>query len=347
MVPCMRRLLVALAFQFVALVAAPASAQDGEPQAACTRETAQQATVEQLAGHFRDWAGRCVRVRGLHVFGTYGTDNRLYADRLAVLGVGPSLTINYHNDIEHERHRPRWEEVVGTFGSCVLEYEALDRYYQAHPNTIPMLGGLCHYTLDAPYIVPVEYRGVEGPPVTRLRRAEVPAALRELEPVEVTDLSDFPGHDIFEQALEALADEDFEAFVRLSDHDLFERLSSMDLFEQDLFDLQEVGAMADQIDRLYEVWYEFDEARDPRLFAMRPTDEDQAEESFAIYCMLREGRTIEDFPVRWRDIDNDPARPYFCVKVGDFDSTSSLLHPFAEVPYFTDGFVEGRDQPGP
>ncbi len=62
----MRNLFLPVTF-LGALLPVSALAQETDEETICTAEVAEPATIEQLVENFRDWAGRCVRVQGLHV----------------------------------------------------------------------------------------------------------------------------------------------------------------------------------------------------------------------------------------------------------------------------------------
>ena len=144
----MRRYLVLLGL-LAACLALPARAQDErETRKSCTWENAGEATVEQITANFREWQVKCVRVKALHAYGNYATTNRLLSDRTAVLEDEEprqrSIVLNYRLETGHERHRPRWEEVLGTVGSCKIANEVVDAMQAADPDAFIMIGGLCH-----------------------------------------------------------------------------------------------------------------------------------------------------------------------------------------------------------
>lgn len=350
------------AFALALVVAAPApvAAQESEaePPEDCTPANAERVSFEQLEADFRQLAGRCVTVHGLHAFGRYATQNGFFPDAEAALTWQHMLVINYHNDAdEHAPHPPRWEEVTGWFGSCVLQYEWLYAEMERNPNILPMLGGLCHYTLDSHYIVPVVYVPARGPPVTRLRRADVPAGERSFEPLDITDDPDFAGRATFEQLLDILARRNFEEYFPLHDPDRFVELEDLTPIDIDPEELEELAEMARAFDNARDTWRAFAAERDPRLFVLRSRIaeenedgsvsiriEDLEEEWDRTFCVLLQGRDIDDFPVRWGDIDNQASRPYFCARVMDAISPGGGEPPRIDLPYAVTGFPEAADQ---
>ncbi|MEL1250766.1 hypothetical protein [Aurantiacibacter gilvus] len=353
-----RAAVVLLAMLAAAPVTFPAQAQEGEgePVEACTPANAERVTIAQLEADFRQLAGRCITVYGLHAFGRYATQNGFYPDAEAALRGAHMLVINYHNEAdEHARHPPRWEEVTGRFGSCVLQYEWLYAEMERNPNILPMLGGLCHYTLDAHYIVPVVYAPAGGPPVTRLRLEDTSAEERAFEPVDITENSEFAGRTTFEQLLHILSFRNFEDYIRLHDPVRAEELEDLTPLDLDPHELDELADMTLRFENARDTWRGFAGDRDPRLFVLRSVAadenedgtvsvhiEDLEEESDRTFCVLREGQEIDAFPVRWADIDNQPSRPYFCARVMDAISRSGEP-PRIEVPYAVTGFPEAAE----
>lgn len=349
--------LLAVTAPVVALAQEGESEGGGEPAEVCTPSNAQQVTIAQLEADFRQLAGRCVTVHGLHAFGRYATQNGFFPDAEAALSWAHMLVINYHNEAdEHAPHPPRWEEVTGWFGSCVLQYEWLYAEMERNPNILPMLGGLCHYTLDSHYIVPVDYAPAMGPPVTRLRRENTPAEERSFEPFDVTDQPDFAGRATFEQLLNVLAHRNFEDYFPLHDPDRFVELEDLTPIDIDPEELEELAEMSRAFDNARDTWRGFAAERDPRLFVLRSVIseegedgtlstriEDLEEEWDRTFCVLRQGHDIDDFPVRWSDIDNQASRPYFCAKVWDAVSPGGGEPPRIDLPYAVTGFPEAAE----
>lgn len=340
----MRKLMILLAILGATFGTAATAQEDaGETPEPCTIENAERASIETLAEHFREWAGRCVRVRGLHVM-ERGTGNRLYADRMAVLEKGDSparsLALDYSSTVSHGGHRPAWEEIIGRFDSCMLSYEWIAQYRAENPNRIIMLTGLCHYTF-AHNITPDVYLSVDGEQATRLRREEVPVELRELDAVEVAVGEERPALTILEAYLAAMADEDFAAFVQLSNPSLAEDLEGKQVLELEDYTLEDLGDETSAFGELNRAWQQFAETRDPRIFELVDEySEGDADNGF--FCLLRQGHSLADMPVRYADVDNDPSRPYFCVDVGGWVRHGETV-PSAQAGLSRIGFIEAAD----
>ncbi len=352
----MRRLFVLFALAACSL-AEPAHAQD-EPDSrqTCTWARARPASVEQVVANVRAWGGECVRVKALHA-GTYGLGNRLLSDRMAALeNVEPrqrSIVLNDRFGTPHEPHRPRWEEVLGTVGSCELAHETVAAIQAAEPDRIIMLSGLCHYTLDH-FLVPLGYRDASGPGEVRLRRSELVP-----EQVELRELD--PAHPIYplrrvtgERMFAALEQRDFETFLALDQPQVARALA--DLGETGLGDADRKRLANARTDfdaavgayrasgvaplgrsvMLFERWLDH-EGAEPVV----PEGADPATDAY--WCRLREEAGDADLPVRAADIDNDPSRPFFCVRASDYVTFREGTVPSASVPVSRYGFLENAD----
>lgn len=348
----MRRYLVLLGV-LAACHGMPARAEDErETRETCTWESAGAATVEQITVNFRGWQGKCVRVKALHAYGNYATTNRLLSDRTAVLEDEEprqrSVVLNADPERGHERHRPRWEEVLGTVGSCQIANEVVGAMQAADPDEFIMIAGLCHYTLDH-FLVPVAFRAVDAPAATRLRRSEVEPGQLKLLVVAPAASAYRERRETGERMFAALEGLDFKTFVSLDQPEV----------ARDLATGGEASLHEADRERLAESRADFEEAvaafgaakigrGKPIMLAERSLDEasdlevlngPDAEDG-AYWCRLREGADEDDLPVLAEDIDNDPSRPFFCLWTGEYVVFRQGTVPSARVPLFADGFLE-------
>lgn len=348
-------------------LAAPTLAQEEELAAGpelCTVDTARAVTLEEVARDFRVMESECITVRGVHYSERYLTDNRIWTSYEAALGLvpdGPSLIVNdrYINylSIDHRTRLkddawfPHWEAVTGWFGSCVLQYEKLEQDLSQNPDIFPLLFGLCHYTDDAHFIVPTDYSPIGGPPFYRTRLGDVPPEQRRIEVFELP--REAAAEDTWrlgmEAALESLERDDFERYFAQTAPELFAALSRGAAFlELDPEDFERAAVIRPGFEHLKPAWDDFRQTRDPRLFVLRETDEEQhwgdapitqdrlVQDGEAIFCMLRDGATPDDFPFIMNEIDNHPSRPFFCVQV--YETGRSVFEVF--IPFAEEGLLE-------
>jgi hypothetical protein len=335
---------------------APAFAQDEANSAqACTWDTARAASIAEVARNAREWIGACVRVRGLHVARWGGPDDRILVERMAVReSAGPrpgALIIDARDGVGHERHRPGWEEVLGTVGSCQAAYEAARARQVVSAGGPPpppvMLGGLCHYTSD-PYLRPLAYRASDGPPVARIRRTELSAGDLEFR-VLAPDGAEARYREIAERMFAAVEAADFDAYLALDDPPLAEKrrqLGETGLNEGERVNL---GLDRDHFADVVAAWrssrmpaqamtYGLAEVRanGPVGHVLVGRDRQRA----VLWCRLRDGASADDLPALQRDNDNDPSRPYFCVEAQPWVLFKAGTVPSAAVPLYRLGFVE-------
>lgn len=124
----------------------------------CTSANATPTRLEVVLADPASWQGRCVRITGI-VSGA-----RLYADRgaLADWMKGPS-DADAKRAIQLYRGRrvlvrsPAWRVVIGTIDSCVRENEAVEDFRHADSDSLIMVGGFCHTSLE-PYFTPTAIR---------------------------------------------------------------------------------------------------------------------------------------------------------------------------------------------
>ena len=356
----MRRIVALLAL-VVCCLTAPARTQEPEPAAAakaCTWEQAEAVSVEEVTANFREWQGKCVRVKALHAGSQYGTGNRLLEDRMALLEDEEphqrSIVLHPESDLHHEAHRPRWEEVLGTVGSCQIAYELLAEMQAADPDSFIMLAGLCHYTLDH-YLVPAAVRQADEPLPVRLRRSDVRPEQVELRALPEAHPANALRRETGERMFAALEQADFEAFLGLTAPRVAQYLAEAGeagLGEADKERLADarihfeaavsafrafgVGPEGGEV-LLYERWREDEE--DARVTILQGADSGTA----AYVCRLGAGSEESDLPVHAGDIDNDPSRPFFCVHATDYVIYPRGTVPSADVPLFSFGFAESAD----
>lgn len=349
----MRRYLVLLAV-LAACHGLPAQARDErETPKGCTWETAGEATVEQITANFREWQGKCVRVKALHAHGNYATTNRLLSDRMAVLEDEEprqrSIVLDNRLATAHERHRPRWEEVLGTVGSCQIANEVVGAMQAADPDSIIMVAGLCHYTLDH-FLAPVAFRAIDAPVATRLRRSQVEPGQTELIVVTPADPAYAERMETGERMFAALEAADFKTFLALDQPEVARDLAAggeASLHEADRERLVESRADFEKAVAAFRAMKV--ERGKPIMLAERDTSSGMellsgaSAENGAFWCRLRQGAGESDLPIVAADIDNHPSRPYACVWAGDYVVFRQGTVPSARVPLFEFGFLENAE----
>ena len=240
---------------------------------------------------------------------------------------------------------------MGTVGSCELAYETLAAMRVAEPDSIIMLSGLCHYTVDH-FLVPVAYRETEGPVAVRLRRSDILPGQVELRELAQTHATYWLRRETGERMLAALEQNDFEAFLELAEP----------LVARERIDGRETGLSEADRERLTEARTEFEAAvaayrasgdvgrgREVLLYERWPDEDgvtslEGADPDTAAYvCRFGDGTDESDLPVLADDIDNDPSRPYFCVYTTDYTIFREGTVPSASVPLFEYGFLERPD----
>lgn len=350
----MRALLMSLALIACGL-AAPASAQDEDSGEDCTWSSAEEVSVEQLTAAYEDWDGKCVRVRGLHAYGGYAVENRLLEDRLAILEEDDphlrSVIVRPDAEVAHEMHRPLWEEVLGIVGSCTIASDAVEAMMRAEPDKIIMLAGLCHYTLDH-YVWPLAYRPAEGPPVARLRRAEVGAAA--LQVLSGGDLS-LPHRAAADRMLASIDAGDFDAFLALYRPPLAAKLAELGEAGLEPFEREQLDAIRAEFAEAVDAWRTSGIGLGAPSYLLFEVYEEDAEggtvttlagvdpEATTTWCRLREGVSADELPALTRDIDNDPSRPYFCVEASEWLLYGEGTVPSARLRVFRWGFPESAE----
>jgi hypothetical protein len=289
--------------------------------------------------------------------GNYNTGNRILAERMAVLESAEphqrSLIVDSRDAVAHERHRPRWEEVLGVVGSCQMANEAIDAMMRADPNRIIMAAGLCHYTLDH-YLTPLGYRPAQGPPATRIRRAEIgdgEAEFRVLAP----DDRPGPHRAAAERMFAAIDADDFGGYLALENPPLAQNLSQSGEARLSEPDRERLERSRAHFAAVVKTWraagigtgglaYGLAEASaaddsDGTVTTLSGPDHEES----AIWCHLRKGASSDDLPALQQDIDNDPSRPYFCVEAGDWVVFGTGTLPSARVPLSFWGFPEATE----
>ncbi len=305
--------------------------------------------------HYREWIGTCVRVRGLHVEGMGGPGNRILTERMAVLESAGSprraLIVDVRNGVEHEGHRPRWVEVLGTVGSCQAAYDAARAQRVVSTNGLPpppvMVGGLCHYTLE-PYLKPLAYRTSEGPPAARIRRTELSAGGHEFR-ILASDGGDAPHREIAQRMLASVEAGDFDTYLELDNPPLAEkrqRPGEAGLNDGERFNLDRSrDHFADVVTAwrasgigMRPVAYGLAEVRTGGPVGRALSGPDR--QRIVLWCVLREHASADDLPALRLDNDNDPSRPYFCVETRPWVLFRAGTVPSAAVPLYRWGFAE-------
>lgn len=347
------RLLGALLLGWLGWCSPVAAAEEGGK---CTRALAEPATIAAINADYESWRGRCVSLSGI-VF-----DNHLFADRLATLESG----VGYREDLQgslflygQERvsipRRSARIRITGIVGSCKDAHAAVAAMQAEEPQSIIMVSGYCHTSLEN-FLQPVALRRLSLAPVPRLTEAEVPADRRPL--VEASaGLPRYADHVAAAQALAAaMAAGDVRAYMALTDAEIG---SYGDSNEKDApawlrRHVREAKArFGDQraLRRRFAALAPF-ATRQGKVFVERDLSQDAQQrvailsgfaDSGFITCWCEEENCDGRWPVAVFDADNAPERPYLCVRTGDYKlykMGGGDIAIQAEAPMPANGFAE-------
>jgi hypothetical protein len=319
---------LALAVAAVSLISQPepASAQEREDRPGCTQ--AVETTIEDLQANFEAFATRCVRIRGIRMGHRLYSSREATLDRLAPSGESARRSIVIYPDGRRfgSPANAEWADVTGRTGSCAAENAAVAAAVEAtQPGSIFMVSGYCHTSLEN-YVLPVDINRVERGRIFRLTEAEVPPALRSL--VEApTDRAPEAYIRAAQALVAALANRDAAAFLRLTEPSLASEMNRQngvapEWAEQPLREVDAAfrnSAILAIFTPLHPV-----ERRQQRVFVEREDLEESAEVirrgafTNLLVCWCRTPDCEGRWPVASYDADNDPSRPYACVRATDY-----------------------------
>ena len=262
----------------------------------------------------------CVRLRGI------AFDHILLPDRKAIR--------ESREDFGERRQRslvilPRgiWRkrgpllvELVGTIGSCKTANETVQAE-ALRTGALIMVGGYCHTSL-ATFVSPVAVRTLSRAPILRFVEAEVPPAERPLveAPAGLSGLTD---HVAAARAMvDALAARDETAFRRLFSPDVQHDIetSGGDTRSDEVREgVREAHAAFLALTSRGGAFATFISADHPQIVLLERAELDFAKEgggapSPYLVCWCKTAECAGRWPVLLVDADNDPARPYLCVR---------------------------------
>ncbi|SEQ70833.1 hypothetical protein [Sphingobium sp. YR768] len=323
-----RRLALLIATPLLAL-AGTASAKSTDR---CSPATAKPTDIETIQSQYRDWAGQCVRVRGI------GVDRHVYADRQALteqtppFGAGARRSILLLPNRETSRRQiqqPATLEVTGRVGSCQDAHDAVAEMQAAAQNDFIMVSGYCHTSL-ATYISPSHIRVIDPTRPMRLTEAEVPPEQRDIMDAP-TDWPALPAmRDAAHALFNALAQRDQNAFVRLSEP----------YYDSPPWAKEARQNFARLTARKAAFAHVPPDTQQERTFTERLTPE-EGTPSDLLLCRCKTSDCTGKWPALRRDADNLPERPYLCVAANNYllgPGKATVIQ--ATAPLAKDGFAE-------
>jgi len=302
-------------FALLCYLAVPASASASKKPERCAPSGSVETTIEAIQTKYEDWAGKCVRLRGIR-FG-----RRLYVSRDAMLdeveinGDPARRSLVLYPERSDLRGQAQWVTVTGRVGSCRTANEIVSGLQEQEPNSIIMVSGYCHTSLEH-YVRPeqIEIQGRKR--VVRFTEAELPPAKRWL--IEI------PGSVIVPQAhLEAAR----HLVAAIGQQDENEYLHLTRPISREIRHRHDVeGARLELADN--QLVAQFQLLRDlkrhqEKVFIDRRELEDSSEGDPRVarqltVCWCKSRSCQGRWPTGAFDTDNDPSRPYLCVETGDW-----------------------------
>jgi hypothetical protein len=311
--------LFALALSLFAIPAAAAAKGD-----TCTSARAEPASITAVQKDYPAWAGHCVRLRGI------AFDRALLIDREAMLESRDDFGKQLQRSLVilpgsiWRKRGPLLVEIVGTIGSCKTANDWADAEEQRSGEII-MIGGYCHTSL-ANFVSPVAVRILSRAPILRFVEAEVPPAERPLveAPAGLAGLND---HVAAARAMaEAFAARNETAFRRLFSPDVQHDIetSGGDTRSDEVREgVREAHAAFLALTSRGGAFATFIPAGHPQIVLLERAELDFAKEdrgapSGYLVCWCKTAECAGRWPVLLVDADNDPARPYLCVRTATY-----------------------------
>jgi len=290
----------------VVLASLPAgSALAGRSEARCTAATAIPATIDTIQKDFKDWSGRCVRLRGLEL------GQHLFTDRMATLkpidrsqaSANGSIDI-YPEKLGSTPPDPAMVEIIGKLDSCTEQRAAFDALEKQKPRSIIMMTGYCHMSREN-YVDPVSITVTSNKPITRLTEKEVPSDRRPL--------TDAP-NDLPHRAAQIATMRAFVTAIAAGDEATWEKLLRPPSLPPIGTPLPE-GAFLQAAQTFAGI--RPDGSSPERIFVDR-TDVGNEHMKMVgpqlIACWCKTGDCTSKWPVTPQDADVMPERPYVCLR---------------------------------
>jgi hypothetical protein len=214
-----------------------------------------------------------------------------------------------------------WVEVLGRLGSCADANDSVRQWNDEHPGDgIMMVSGYCHTSL-ANYIDPVSIGPLHGEPVFRLTEAEVPAERRQLVDAPPSLAGRAANEAVARALAAAIASADEAAFLRYVHPETQYELDQLHgarparWLREDLATAHAefLAAIRSSLRTLGAL-----EGRQERILVAPSALADLGEDPGYMICWCRERDCTGRWPVDPRDADNDPSRPYACVKTSRY-----------------------------
>lgn len=335
--------------------APPAQPPCPDPLPPCTFANAQPIDIVAVRSE-PAWETKCVRITGLL------SEGRLNADRFALLehrgaygtDARRSLPLLPARGVTKIAWPDRAAEVeaVGRVQSCATASAIVQEMQERDPDSIIMVSGYCHTSLET-YLSLTSLRTVSRRPVYRLTEVEVPPGRRPLVPVPAGAQRLDEHRAAARSLIDAVARGDRVAFARLVDPDVrsrdanrpgpppawvLERRAEAEVL------FQSASAANSAVRSIIPV-----EGRQERVFARRDYLADGATEAemlldgsdeSPIHCWCRAPDCTGRWPVLEQDADNDPARPYVCLRTGRYRLGHEGIEMQASLPERRSGLAE-------
>jgi hypothetical protein len=312
---------------------APPPAATPHRRPPCTAARAVTVSIEAIRAD-EQWQTRCVRVRGIQV------GWRLYDSRLAML---ESRSAWGSEEARHSlpllrragmgvvrRDRAAEVEVIGIVQSCALANDSAAEEQREHPETIIMVAGYCHTSLE-PYLLVRSVRVASPRPVYRLLETEVPIGQRRLVPVSGSDRQVENLRAVAQTLFRAVLDGNERAAVPLIAPDLQSRQAltagpHADWVRERTAEARALFRRASARNSAFRSALPPDQRQEivlgAALYGEAPESEAEraagADLSHLTICWCRLRDCGGRWPVLDSDADNHPSRPYACVRTNDF-----------------------------
>lgn len=309
---------------------------------ACTPQAAVPATIGQIAADWQSWIGKCVTIEGIEWGFSLLTDREALIEEGGLYGENAKLSMALYPDGTPTQKSPRWVRVTGEVGSCALANAEASAEMDANPGTIIMVSGYCHTSLQT-YLSRTAIKLLDRPTPLRLTEADVPPDLRIIVPAPA-DLPGLAQHRAAAAAqFQAIERGDRKAFASWSDPELrFSPAPQAD--EEEWLTKRRVEASRSFSDVRKAFPFTRRTAPQSRSFVWSAEladwldTQDKPETYYTCWC--RTADCTGKWPVVPGDIDNLPARPYYCIETGNYVVPDHGTVIQAKVPMRSGGFAE-------